>query len=402
MTLTRRPERRTMVWARVRLPGGETVCFANLHASAGLPREGRPASCSRPRANAVDWSGGDPLVFGGDMNLRPARNPSAVHRAARALRPRRPDRAARDRPHARPRPRGRRAAARLPAEERELPAAGRPAAPALRPRAGHRELRGEIVPFWGKSPMHQFAGTRRGSRWLSVEAAEVRVARRSRAGRSARPRATLLVELDPRQVVVERAASRSRASASSSRPRRPSASAAAKKGGQARGRQQKARKAAKTTARTASRGARSAGVEAKTVAEFREALRKNLIGPMEMVLLTRDRIEEALGEAVERGRMTSADAQSLASGLLDRGRKQTNDVLKDLEGLLDRGRGEIEGRTSGVRKAAGGAVGAARGQASGARSRAVRAASGPLAQADRARRAAGVRAELPDPRRTTT
>jgi hypothetical protein len=123
---------------------------------------------------------------------------------------------------------------------------------------------------------------------------------------------------------------------------------------------------------------------------------------MEMVLLTRDRIEEALTEAVDRGRMTSADAQSLASGLFERGRKQTNEVLKDLEGLLDRGRGEIEGRTSGARKAAGGAVGAAQGavsaaagQAAGARSRAVRAASGPLAQADRARRAAGVGPNFP-------
>ena len=116
---------------------------------------------------------------------------------------------------------------------------------------------------------------------------------------------------------------------------------------------------------------------------------------MEMVLLTRERIEDALSEAVERGRMTSADAQSLASGLLDRGRKQTNDVLKDLESLLARGRGEIEGRTTGVRKAAGGVVGAARGQASGARSRAVRVSAGPLAQADRARRAAGVGPNFP-------
>jgi hypothetical protein len=116
---------------------------------------------------------------------------------------------------------------------------------------------------------------------------------------------------------------------------------------------------------------------------------------MEMVLLTRERIEEVLGEAVERGRMTSADAQGVASGLLDRGRKQTNEVLKDLESLLGKGRKEIGGRTSGARKAAGGAVGAARGQATGARSRAVRAASGPLAQADRARRAAGVGPNFP-------
>jgi hypothetical protein len=116
---------------------------------------------------------------------------------------------------------------------------------------------------------------------------------------------------------------------------------------------------------------------------------------MEMVLLTRQRIEEALEEAVDRGRMTSADAQGLATTLLQRGRKQTNDVLKDLEGLLGRGRDEIEGRTTGVRKAAGGAVGGARKRASGARSRAVRAASPALAEADRARRAAGVGANFP-------
>jgi len=136
-------------------------------------------------------------------------------------------------------------------------------------------------------------------------------------------------------------------------------------------------------------------VEAKTVAEFREALRKNLIRPMDMVLLTRDRIEEVLAEAVKHGRMTSKDAQGVASQLVTRGRKQTNDVLKDLEKLLGRGRDEIGGRTSGVRKAAGSAAKGARKQATGARSRAVRRGSPALAQADRARRAAGVGPNFP-------
>jgi hypothetical protein len=112
-------------------------------------------------------------------------------------------------------------------------------------------------------------------------------------------------------------------------------------------------------------------------------------------MLSRERIEEVLGEAVDQGRVTARDAQRITSGLVKRGQRQTNDVLKDLEGLLTRGRSEVEGRTSGVRKAAGGAVGAARGQASGARGRAVRAASGPLAHADRARRAAGVGPNFP-------
>jgi polyhydroxyalkanoate synthesis regulator phasin len=171
--------------------------------------------------------------------------------------------------------------------------------------------------------------------------------------------------------------------------------AAAKKGGQARARQQKSRKAAGSTARTAARGARRTGVEAKTVAEFREALRKNLIKPMEMVLISRDRIEEVLGEAVDQGRVTARDAQRITSGLVRRGQRQTTDVLKDLEQLLGKGRDEIGGRTSGARKAAGGAAGRARKQAAGARGRAVRTASPALAQADRVRRGAGVGPNFP-------
>jgi polyhydroxyalkanoate synthesis regulator phasin len=188
-----------------------------------------------------------------------------------------------------------------------------------------------------------------------------------------------------------RSAARSSGSTRSATSRR----AAAKKGGQARARQQKSRKAAGTTAKTAARGARRAGVEAKTVAEFREALRKNLIKPMEMVLISRERIEEVLGEAVDQGRVTARDAQRITSGLVRRGQKQTTDVLKDLEQLLGRGRDEVGGRTAGARKAAGGAAGRARKQASGARSRAVRGASPALAQVDRVRRGAGVGPNFP-------
>jgi polyhydroxyalkanoate synthesis regulator phasin len=172
-------------------------------------------------------------------------------------------------------------------------------------------------------------------------------------------------------------------------------SAAARKGGQARGRQQKSQKAASSTAKTAARGARGAGVEAKTVAEFREALRKNLIKPMEMVLISRERIEEVLGEAVDQGRVTARDAQRISAGLVKRGQRQTSDVLKDLEHLLDRGRNEIGGRTAGARKAAEGAAGRARKEASGARRRTVRRASPALAQVDRVRRGAGVGPNFP-------
>ena len=114
--------------------------------------------------------------------------------------------------------------------------------------------------------------------------------------------------------------------------------AAAKKGGQASARKRASKKAAGTTAKKAASGAGSAGIEAKTVAEFRDALKKNLIKPLEMVMLSRDRIEEVLGEAVDQGRITTRDAQRIATGLVKRGEKQTKDVLGDLEGLLGRGK----------------------------------------------------------------
>jgi hypothetical protein len=100
---------------------------------------------------------------------------------------------------------------------------------------------------------------------------------------------------------------------------------------------------------------------------------------MEMVMLSRDRIEDALAEAVDQGRITARDAQRVTANIVKRGEKQTRDVLKDLEKLLERSGGGID-----VRK-----------QAAGARGRAVRAASPALAQADRARRAAGVGPNFP-------
>jgi len=116
-------------------------------------------------------------------------------------------------------------------------------------------------------------------------------------------------------------------------------------------------------------------------------------------MLTRDRIEEALEEAVERGRMTADDAQALANGLLQRGRKQTNDVLKDLEQLVGRGRGELDDRTKGPRRAGGDAARGARAQVEGAvrgaRTRAVKTGDPVLSRADRVRRVAGIGPSFP-------
>jgi hypothetical protein len=118
----------------------------------------------------------------------------------------------------------------------------------------------------------------------------------------------------------------------------------------------KGRRSSASAKRGAAGRTRGGGIEAKTVAEFRDALRKNLIRPRDMVLLTRERIETVLGEAVERGQITARDAQGLGSNLLKRGRKETNDVLKDLEQLVGRGREEIEDASAGVRRRARGAA----------------------------------------------
>src|SRR5436190_18399833 len=176
--------------------------------------------------------------------------------------------------------------------------------------------------------------------------------------------------------------------ASSSAPRKR----AAKKGGQARGRQQKAQKQAKRAASAATGPVEFSG---KSVAEFRQALTSNLIRPLELVMLSRQRIEEALDEVVKRGRMTRDDATQLGQAIYTVGRQQTDDVMKDLEQLLGRGRTRLEERTGTVRDRS---VDAARGarRSVGQAAASVRTAADPLlVQADRARRVAGVGPSFP-------
>ncbi|HEY7632177.1 MAG TPA: hypothetical protein VH817_15835 [Thermoleophilaceae bacterium] len=128
----------------------------------------------------------------------------------------------------------------------------------------------------------------------------------------------------------------------------------------------------------------------KSVADLRNALSRGVIGPLNLVMLTRDRIEEVMDDAVSRGRMTADDAQKLAQDLISRGRKQTDDVLADLEGLLTKAPD-----VGGARKRGTEAASRARRQVSEATARARSAADPVLAHADRARRAAGVGPSFP-------
>jgi polyhydroxyalkanoate synthesis regulator phasin len=122
-----------------------------------------------------------------------------------------------------------------------------------------------------------------------------------------------------------------------------------------------AKAAAQKTARSASQGgarsiAKAAGETAKTA---RTATKRTTtsqrrpsrpIKPRDLVMLTRERIQETLDEAAARGRVTRKDANELVAELVRRGRSQTDELVGDLEQLLERGREQLETATRRARK----------------------------------------------------
>jgi hypothetical protein len=100
------------------------------------------------------------------------------------------------------------------------------------------------------------------------------------------------------------------------------------------------RKAAssKSTTRTRKPPATTTAGDAPTGEGLREQLQR-ILNPLELVVLTRDRVQGALDEAVDRGRMTRQDASDLAAELLARGRRQTDELVSELEGVLGRSLG---------------------------------------------------------------
>jgi hypothetical protein len=70
--------------------------------------------------------------------------------------------------------------------------------------------------------------------------------------------------------------------------------------------------------------------------ESPESTLQRFLDPREVVVVTRARLQEALDEAVERGRMTSSDAGDLLTELMRRGRE-------DIESLLGTARKTVSG-----------------------------------------------------------
>lgn len=66
----RRPERRMMAYCET----GSGLCVANVHTTNDSPGLSIPELRAAAKT-ASAWAGGRPLIFGGDLNLRPAEHP---------------------------------------------------------------------------------------------------------------------------------------------------------------------------------------------------------------------------------------------------------------------------------------------------------------------------------------
>ena len=74
--LARRPERRALLLTRVVTPAGARLAVANMHLSVPATGQGE-GELLRAAELAVDFAGPDPLILGGDLNLRPAQHAHA-------------------------------------------------------------------------------------------------------------------------------------------------------------------------------------------------------------------------------------------------------------------------------------------------------------------------------------
>jgi endonuclease/exonuclease/phosphatase family metal-dependent hydrolase len=72
---TGRPERRAMGFVRT----GSGVCVANLHATNDVPALAAE-DVLLAATRATEWAGDRPLLFGGDLNLRPGEDPAVFDR----------------------------------------------------------------------------------------------------------------------------------------------------------------------------------------------------------------------------------------------------------------------------------------------------------------------------------
>jgi polyhydroxyalkanoate synthesis regulator phasin len=137
---------------------------------------------------------------------------------------------------------------------------------------------------------------------------------------------------------------RSRASSRGTAARKNGTGAAASRKGAAASRKSTAaRGSAKRAADRTPASAKSdpAGVE-QGLEALLQALTARASESLNLVLLTRDRMQEAFDDAVHRGHMTQQTANSLTTDLVRRTRREAKDIIADIEQLVGRGRTGLE------------------------------------------------------------
>ena len=77
-----RPERRALLLTRIAAPGGRSIAVANMHLSVPSTGQGH-AEVVRAAELADAFAGGDPLILGGDLNLRPVHHAPAFEELER-------------------------------------------------------------------------------------------------------------------------------------------------------------------------------------------------------------------------------------------------------------------------------------------------------------------------------
>ena len=68
------------------------------------------------------------------------------------------------------------------------------------------------------------------------------------------------------------------------------------------------------------------------------------------IVITSERLQETVDEAIRRGRMTRQDAEELAGNLVEIGRRQALDALEEVEGLIGRSADRLR-RAAGIAQA---------------------------------------------------
>lgn len=160
---------------------------------------------------------------------------------------------------------------------------------------------------------------------------------------------------------------------SSARPRRSSAG-------------ERTPTAPQSTARTRATADDAQSSASQGGSDVREALARGAQASLNLVMLSRERIQDTVDDAVQRGRMTRHDAEELVAELVRRGRKQTEDFLSDVEQIAGLGPRVLESAASDARQ---------RVTQTASRARNLPPADRVLREADRARRTVGVGTSFP-------